>query len=634
MCGFVAIISLDNNFIPLSESIEKMTGEIKHRGPDDEGYLLISSNKPFIYKGDDTPNNINKENISYYPINHINTCSFNAEAAFGFRRLSIQDLSIAGHQPMCYSNRYWIVFNGEIYNFIEIREELELNGYIFKTSTDTEVILAAYEKWGVDCQKKFNGMWAFVIYDLNDNKIFISRDRFGIKPLYYYLSAEKLIIASEIKSILKYNDIDTSPNIEYLKNYIKLGGQEHIKETAFTNIYRFEYACFIESTISQISKSGINEVRYWKIKPNLSNEEYNEAKAVRIAKNYTNLLSDACKIRLRANVSVGAALSGGLDSSSIVYFINSVLEKKDSKNMLESFSCIYNNKNEIDESDYIDLLSSHLKVNSNRIEPDIETIKNDYERMIYILDNPPDDSNMSGWHVFKLVKEKDVTVNLDGQGADEQQGGYLKYIINYFVYLPINKLFLEYKYFSKLPQINNKTLLLALLLNLCIKSFPAKLVQSLLKKLKKSPDLLLPLNEVLVKDMHRSLAKLLHYGDRLSMAHSVESRVPFMDYRLVDFMASIPAVYKLHLGWTKFFSRLSMVNKLPNEIVWRKDKLGFPNAEEYWFTGDLKEWGIRKIQNSKILKELDIKQDENSVISMKEFIKLLNISIWEELFWN
>ena len=127
------------------------------------------------------------------------------------------------------------------------------------------------------------------------------------------------------------------------------------------------------------------------------------------------------------------------------------------------------------------------------------------ERMIYILDNPPDDSNMSGWHVFKLVKEKDVTVNLDGQGADEQQGGYLKYIINYFVYLPINKLFLEYKYFSKLPQINNKTLLLALLLNLCIKSFPAKLVQSLLKKLKKSPDLLLPLNEVLVKDMHRSL---------------------------------------------------------------------------------------------------------------------------------
>lgn len=237
MCGFCAVFNLNNEVRDLSVIIQDMNNEIIHRGPDDEGYLLINDNIPFIFKGDDTPDIKENNGISYYPMNHIKDVYLKSEIALGFRRLAIQDLSQAGHQPMSYLNRYWIVFNGEIYNFPEIKQELESCGYNFSTKTDAEVIMAVYDKWGSDCLNKFNGMWAFIIYDIKRKSLFISRDRFGIKPLNYYLASDVLILASEIKSILKYPNIDTSPNMKYIDNYLKAGGEEHIKETSFNNIY-------------------------------------------------------------------------------------------------------------------------------------------------------------------------------------------------------------------------------------------------------------------------------------------------------------------------------------------------------------------------------------------------------------
>jgi len=205
MCGFVGIFNLNQEAQNYKYSILEMTEEIKHRGPDDEGYLFIKDNKTYIFGGDDTPKFAKESVITYFPKAHIKNINIKSEITFGFRRLAIQDLSIAGHQPMSYLDRYWIVFNGEIYNYPELKEELISSGYAFSTETDTEVIMAAYDKWGKECLNKFNGMWAFIIYDIKERRLFVSRDRFGIKPLNYYVDENVLIFASEIKSILKYS---------------------------------------------------------------------------------------------------------------------------------------------------------------------------------------------------------------------------------------------------------------------------------------------------------------------------------------------------------------------------------------------------------------------------------------------
>jgi asparagine synthase (glutamine-hydrolysing) len=639
MCGFVGIFNLNRETHNYTDSILHMTEEINYRGPDDEGYLFITDTESTIFKGDNTPNYNKTDEITYFPSQHIKNTDIKAEIAFGFRRLSIHDLSISGHQPMSYISRYWIVFNGEIYNYPELKDELTRFGYTFKSNTDTEVIMASYDKWGKNCLNKFNGMWAFILYDIKLKILFVSRDRFGIKPLNYYIDKNVLIFSSEIKSILKFPGVNTTPNVNYLKDYLKTGGKEHIKDTAFKNIFRFNFASYVEQSFNDIKNVGIKEKEFWNLKINLSREKYDDIKAIDYANNYYKLLINSTKLRLRADVKVGSALSGGLDSSSIVYSINQLLKAENKNNRQETFSCVYLEKatNKLDESRYINEIVDFLNVASKKIEPDTDNIIKDYSRMIYAMDNPPNDSVMSGWHVYKLVAETDIKVMLDGQGADEQQGGYLKYIPNYFIDLPVSYLFPEYKLFKMIPGISKHTLKLCVLLNIFKRIFSRKAVFHLLKWLGKNYQMSYSLNEILKCDMTNNLVKLLHYGDRISMAHSIESRAPFMDYRLVEFTASIPLVYKLHGGWTKYFARLAMKNKLPDNLTWRKDKMSFPNADEYWFKDKLKEWCCSKIESSELLKKLNIGQNirnEISVISVENLMRLLNLSIWDKVFWN
>ena len=231
MCGIAGIINFNTEQTHQAADIHRMAQKIKHRGPDDEGYLLCGRDWCTVLYGDDTPQN-DKEiganddfhrhiTKAYDSISHI---------ALGHRRLSIIDLSFSGHQPMNYLDRYWIVYNGEVYNYVELRRELQTHGYSFHSHTDTEVLLAAYDKWGTSCLEKFNGMWAFVIYDARDKKLFISRDRFGIKPLYYYKDDKSFIFASEIKAILECEKVVTSPNIKYCTDYLN-------KSQVFTKPY-------------------------------------------------------------------------------------------------------------------------------------------------------------------------------------------------------------------------------------------------------------------------------------------------------------------------------------------------------------------------------------------------------------
>lgn len=592
MCGISGIIS--KNKIE-KEIIEPMTDTIIHRGPDGFGY--------------------------YYGEKFV----------FGHRRLSIVDLSDAGHQPMQYLNRYVITFNGEVYNHLELRKELEKNGYVFQSHTDTEVIMASYDFWGADCLNKFNGMWAFVIYDRLKDKYFMSRDRFGKKPFYYYKDQEKFIFGSEIKVILAHPDVESKPNLKFLDSYVQNGAKEYIKETAFENIFRFDFSSYFEGSLEDIFEN-FNQNKFWEIKPNLSHEKFDEEKAKEYAKQYYELLEDAVRIRLRADVKVGSALSGGLDSSSIVYLVNKLLKEQGKEELQETFSSVYKSDGtqECDESYFIDIMALKLGVHSNQIEPKEDEIPSQIEKMIWHLENPPDNSLMSSWHTFKLVASTDVKVTLDGQGADEQLGGYLPYLLNYISSLSIFDMFSQAKKCLQIPN-SNKYVFVGLCLGLYRVLFGEKFLKFTIKNIFKR-DFETNLNKKLGIDTMGSLITLIHYADHTSMAFSIESRMPFMDYRLVEFLASVPACYKMRDGWTKYLARLAFDGKLPDEINWRKDKMGWPIPEKKWFYGNLNRWFIENIESCKLSKKLSFKEKENKRFSNN--IKRMNLSIWEKSFLN
>ena len=592
MCGITGIISknkIEKNII------EPMTDTIIHRGPDGFGY--------------------------YYGEKFV----------FGHRRLSIVDLSDAGHQPMQYLNRYVITFNGEVYNHLELRIELEKNGYVFQSHTDTEVIMASYDFWGVDCLNKFNGMWAFVIYDRLKDKYFMSRDRFGKKPFYYYKDQEKFIFGSEIKVILAHPDVESKPNLKFLDSYVQNGAKEYIKETAFENIFRLDFSSYFEGSLEDIFEN-FEQNKFWEIKPNLSHEKFDEEKAKEYAKQYYELLEDAVRIRLRADVKVGSALSGGLDSSSIVYLVNKLLKEQGKEELQETFSSVYKSDGtqECDESYFIDIMALKLGVHSNQIEPKEDEIPSQIEKMIWHLENPPDNSLMSSWHTFKLVASTDVKVTLDGQGADEQLGGYLPYLLNYISSLSIVDMFSQAKKCLQIPN-SSKYVFVGLCLGLYRVLFGEKFLKFTIKNIFKR-DFETNLNKKLGIDTMGSLITLIHYADHTSMAFSIESRMPFMDYRLVEFLASVPACYKMRDGWTKYLARLAFDGKLPDEINWRKDKMGWPIPEKKWFYGNLNRWFIANIESCKLSKKLSFKEKENKKFSNN--IKRMNLSIWEKSFLN
>ena len=592
MCGISGIISKKRIE---KDIIEPMTDKIIHRGPDGFGY--------------------------YYGEKFV----------FGHRRLSIVDLSDAGHQPMQYLNRYVITFNGEVYNHLELRKELEKNGYVFQSHTDTEVIMASYDFWGVDCLNKFNGMWAFVIYDRLKDKYFISRDRFGKKPFYYYKDQEKFIFGSEIKVILAHPDVESKPNLKFLDSYVQNGAKEYIKETAFENIFRFDFSSYFEGSLADIFEN-FEQNKFWEIKPNLSHEKFDKEKAKEYAKQYYELLEDAVRIRLRADVKVGSALSGGLDSSSIVYLVNKLLKEQGKEELQETFSSVYKSDGtqECDESYFIDIMALKLGVHSNQIEPKEDEIPSQIEKMIWHLENPPDNSLMSSWHTFKLVASTDVKVTLDGQGADEQLGGYLPYLLNYISSLSIVDMFSQAKKCLQIPN-SNKYVFVGLCLGLYRVLFGEKFLKFTIKNIFKR-DFETKLNKKLGIDTMSSLITLIHYADHTSMAFSIESRMPFMDYRLVEFLASVPACYKMRDGWTKYLARLAFDGKLPDEINWRKDKMGWPIPEKKWFYGNLNSWFIQNIESCKLSKKLSFKEKENKRFSNN--IKRMNLSIWEKSFLN
>jgi asparagine synthase (glutamine-hydrolysing) len=593
MCGISAIISFEESDI--ASNIFNMTRLISHRGPDDEGYAIFGGNPSDIkvYGGDDTPQSVYGAGLNYTPTQG-HPVEMHGKLTLGHRRLSIIDLSAKGHQPMSYKNgRYWIVYNGEIYNYIEIRAELVNKGHCFVSGTDTEVILAAYDEWGEGCLDRFNGMWAFVIYDTMGNKVFAARDRFGVKPLFYWKipGLDCFAIASEIKQFTVFNEWKPKINEPRLYDFLSMGIRNHHSETTFRDVFELRGG---EKLLFDF-KGKKHEILVWyMLEDKLSdlNIDFDTA-----SRQFRDLFTDSVRLRLRSDVKVGSCLSGGLDSSSIVCTANFLLREKNSETFQETVSSCFKDK-KYDEEEYFSEVLKKYNIINHKVYPDSQELFDKLDKLTWYHDEPiPTTGMFAQWKVFEEAKKHNIPVMLDGQGGDELLAGYHLYYDAYFWELlsgfKMKTLFQEmssYRDMHKYGRVDCGKFIAKMLLG--------KRAQDLLKTISKRNqsgwfNWKCEKNRIdylrnSIKDMSishlksTSIPRLLHFEDRNSMAHSVESRVPFLDYRLVEFSLSLPSSFKINRGSTKYILRKSMRGLVPDRILNRYDKMGFVTSESDW----------------------------------------------------
>jgi asparagine synthase (glutamine-hydrolysing) len=606
MCGITGAYSFKGSIHP--DSIRRMTEFLRHRGPDDEGFLAVdsTSGKVASLTGIDSK--------TYGP--RIEDFNGSANIFLGHRRLSIIDLSPAGHQPMSNEDgSFWIVHNGEIYNYFEIRRELESLGHRFKSQTDTEVILHAYEEWGTGCLDHLNGMWAFAIVDLKVNRIFCSRDRAGVKPFYYVYDGKRFCFASEIKALLKIDGFKIEPNEQMVADYLFLGLIDHTRETFFKDIYQLRPGEYL-----LLEKNELTVQPYWEMG---GNEEHLPRISDYVEK-FRFLFQDAIRLRLRSDVPIGSCLSGGLDSSSIVCSANQLMfdgqniDRRLVGERQKTFSSCFE-ESAYDERKFIEEVITRTGAEKNFVFPNGKDFLNDLNQLIWYQEEPFGSTSMYGqWKVMKLAGEKEVTVILDGQGGDELLAGYLPSF--YYLFLQawsdfdIRLLTKEgmgfLKYHSALvPRA------FASLMPRRLRMFFAGLDQDgegwAEERFRKSYYRSFPWERKFENRLDNYLyhtfrflilPALLHCEDRNSMAFSLESRLPFLDYRLVEFSFSLPAHLKMNGGVTKVILREAMKGTLPEMIRRRMDKIGFATPEDIWFRTSMREW-IEAIFSSKSFAE-------------------------------
>jgi len=621
MCGILAYYNKEGiSKVAIKDSLDALQ-KIKHRGPDGEGVLLINTktNQFKSLRTEDTPTALDTS-LKFEQVNDLEY-----DLLLGHRRLSIFDLSIAGHQPMKNnSNDNWIVFNGEIYNFPEIKHELITLGCVFSTSTDTEVILKAYDVWGENCQTKFNGMWAFVIWDNNKKSLFVSKDRFGVKPLYYYNTSSQLIFSSEIKQILSYSNISLTENKKPKLNFLNESYIAYNDDTFYNQIERFQSSnsSFINLTEETLKINYKPYYNVWDIKTTPITKKDAEEE-------YFSLLGEAVKIRTRADVDWGVGLSGGLDSSSVLYFA-SLFSKQENANFLpQTFSAVFPNQ-EGDESEHINNILKQIRVKKRTINPLEDFTSGDFEKHIYHQEVPVlSTSYYAQYKVAQLVNENKVRINLVGQGADEVLAGYHHYFYRYCRQLILAGKVIKYvSEVNKYAQIKSlssnhlhRIIINEVKLAFKFKIGLTKLGTSVSSKWNSFNDL----KGLLKYDLTTSLLpNLLLADDRTSMAFSVETRHPFLDYRLVNFTYSLPNHFLINNGWQKHILRNTMTN-IPDSIRWRKDKKGFTTPQETIVKNNLDFFNTHANNTA---------QKYNITVNNTNIIKLASLSIWEKTARN
>ena len=594
MCGISGIINKNNKSVE-ELLIHQMTEIIAHRGPDSSG--------SYLYK-----------NI-----------------AFGHRRLSILDLSSSGHQPMKYLDDLVITYNGEIYNFIEIREELIQKGYIFDSNSDTEVILKAYHCWGKTCVNYFNGMWSFSILDIKQKIVFCSRDRFGVKPFYYIENNDLFSFGSEISQLLPFLP-NRILNKKVALDYLISGIEECSNETFFKDIYLLKGG---HNLVFDLQTNSYEIERYYNLK--LSAQKNTSVD------DYIQELKRSITLRLRSDVKVGTCLSGGIDSSTISSFASTIYQ-----NSNEKFMAIHAKSSEYktDESEFAKIVSKIANINLNFVEPSYSDFKSNILSIIKIQQEPFGSlSIIMQYFVFKKAKELGCIVMLDGQGGDETLLGYERY---YPAIVKSKKGIAKLKALLQSSKNSRLSLIDTIKYQYYFSNYKLRL-----KRLKyknsfykseiineyESEELriisesyndisILQKNEI----VSSQLPHLLKYEDRNSMANSIESRLPFLDYKLVELSLNTNNSLKIKDGWTKFILRKAAETILPKEIVWRKAKLGF-NAPEKTWTKEFENEMIKEIQQSEILNNfIDFKKLYFKNLDLRTKWRLYNFSAWEKEF--
>jgi len=533
----------------------------------------------------------------------------------GHRRLAIIATDSSGLQPLSYGDgRFWIVYNGEVYNYRELRAELEDYGQVFKTLTDTEVILAAYAEWGVSCLQKFNGMFSFAIYDRRDETLFLARDRFGVKPLYLLENERGIAFASEIKQFTTLDGFRSRVNAPRLRDFFLSGVMDHTDETFFDGVKQLrggEYALL--------------DLKHWRPGQRLVTRRWHDLPSpdtVRLpledaVERFEELMRDSVRLRLRADVSVGSCLSGGLDSSTIVCLASEVRGGNTGLGH-HTFTCAFEDPG-LDEWSYAKAVIDQCGNESHVVRPSAGDLWSAIDDMIWHQDEPFGSTSIfAQWSVFKEARANNITVMLDGQGADETLAGYhttfgaalaghvergdLRQFreelrgIRRRHKTPLDRLAVLAA--ASMPQLQ---VLMPLVRPFIPKTKSEQLwiTRSLLENDLASyqaataparPAGASPLGHLCsVQLTNTSVPMLLHFEDRNSMAHSIEARVPFLDYRLVEFAIGLGELHKVMDGETKILLRKAMEKVLPEKVQTRQDKLGFPTPEQRWFRTELKE---------------------------------------------
>ena len=586
MCGIAGLVLKNKNSFNLKDTIFKASQSIKHRGPDGEGFLLVGDSAvPCSSKDTEQL----KPGLNYIPQKNISEANGDFHLAFAHRRLSILDLTETGHQPMALQDgKMWITYNGEIYNYLELKKELESEGATFVSTSDTEVILNAYKYWGTDCLDKFNGMWSFCIYDEEKQELFCSRDRFGVKPFYYLDNDNTFAFASEQKALVKSGLIKAEINKKALHDYLVNERIEQEESNFFEGISELWPGYYLKYNLRNHS---FNTACYFKLNPDYdystdlqSNEE--------LIKEVKEKLNNAVNLRLRSDVPVGSCLSGGIDSSALAV----LMERKDP---IYLFSSVFKNE-DIDESYYAGLVAGKINCIHRTVEPTQEGLFKELETLVYSQDAPTwDTSTYAQYKVMELAKQNSIKVVLDGQGADELFAGYHHHFVAKWNYL------LSYGNivgFARELDQSEKTIDAPF--SLFIKEKIKKHFNSHLKgirdyfedsfvnsfKIHNPTKYLDKVNDQLAYDITTARLKgFLRCEDRCGMWHSVESRTPFSDdIELINLMFSINGTRKIQNGVSKYFLREAVKDKLPNEIYSRYDKKGFETPMNKWIGGNYK----------------------------------------------
>jgi len=623
MCGFVGIINRNKDTVN-SDILKSMASVIHYRGPDEEGMFI------------DGP-------VGFY-----------------HKRLSIIDLS-TGQQPMT-SDDCTIVFNGEIYNYIELKDDLKKRGHNFKTTSDTEVILHMYQEFGAEFINELNGMFAFIIYDRKINKLLVAKDHFGIKPLYWLSDDNKILFGSEIKTILKHPDVTAEPDYNNLYEYLTF--QFILAEgTMFRNIRKVPAGHYI--TID-LNSGKFSVVKYWE--PDFKIDRYHteEYYICRLGE----ILNQTISQQLRSDVPLGSYLSGGLDSS-----IVTILAASKYSPQFKSFTGVFDNGPEFNEVEYAREAANIANSKLYEVYPTEQQFIDILPKLIYHLDEPVAGPGVFPQYIVSKLASEHVKVVLGGQGGDEIFGGYARYLVAYLeqalkgaifenneerehivslssilpnlpflrAYSPMLKDFMSTELFEPMDKryfhlINRIGASESFLTRQFMSGYNEDVIFESFSKLFNHPDTLSYYNKMTHFDMVASLPGLLQVEDRVSMAVSIESRVPLLDRRIVDLVSRMPAGMKFKGGEMKYLLKKTIKDMMPKKILNRKEKMGFPVPLHLWAKNHAKEFILDTMssQNARGRNIINSKYVENMITAERPFGRglwgILCLELWFQQF--